>query len=257
MLNPLDHALALGKQGRAVFFCNEDKSPACAKGCYAASCSEADIRQLRRNAPKAPLLALSTGVRSGVDVLDIDAPTGGLDWYRIHAANIGATRAYMTRREGIHLWFQHHSGLKNWVGRPAPGVDIRTTGGSAIYWPAAGLPVLNAAEPSPWPDWLLKQILPEQRLYYQAPATNALPVAQGYADAALRRATLAVASAPVGQRNYTLNREAFGLLRFAQTGVLQAPLIAEYLARAALYSGLNRNEITQTLASALRARGIA
>ena len=44
-------------------------------------------------------------------------------------------------------------------------------------------------------------------------------------------------------------------MRFVESGVLSAQDIANALVSAALASGLDRNEVTATVASAIRARG--
>jgi hypothetical protein len=80
---------------------------------------------------------------------------------------------------------------------------------------------------------------------------------KGYAAAALQRAVDSVGRATRGSRNETLNREAFGLSRFALSGALDAQLIANALATAGLAAGLAEREVRGTLASAFRAAGIA
>jgi hypothetical protein len=68
----------------------------------------------------------------------------------------------------------------------------------------------------------------------------------------LRNAIGRVASAREGQRNDTLNREAFGLLRFARAGDLSTREIAECMAVAARHAGLAARDVQATLGSVLR-----
>jgi hypothetical protein len=72
-----------------------------------------------------------------------------------------------------------------------------------------------------------------------------------YIAAALRRASDAVAGAPKGARNDTLNREAHSLARL---GDLPDETIERVLAEAATAGGLSPWEAKRTIASALRAR---
>lgn len=144
--------------------------------------------------------------------------------------------------------------MRNSAGRIAPGVDIRASGGYVVWWPAAGLPIENPATVAEWPAWLLDILAPRS----QARPVTALPIlGKGYAVAALRRAVDAVGRATPGTRNDTLNREAFGLSRFAFSGTLDAQCIANALATAGLAAGLPEREVRGTLASAFRAAGIA
>jgi hypothetical protein len=74
-----------------------------------------------------------------------------------------------------------------------------------------------------------------------------------YIRAAVRRAVEHVARARQGERNETLNAEAFGLARFAASGRLDRETLFLSLAAAAEAAGLPRREIVTTLGSALRA----
>lgn len=86
----------------------------------------------------------------------------------------------------------------------------------------------------------------------RSPTALALPSDKGnrYALAALANAVAKVASAPVGTRNDTLNREAFGVLQLAAAGAIDANEVRARLHRAALDSGLGEDEIASTLRSA-------
>jgi hypothetical protein len=87
-------------------------------------------------------------------------------------------------------------------------------------------------------------------------AKNADPTRRRpYAEAALRNAIGRVASAREGQRNDTLNKEAFGLVRFARAGDLSMRDIAECMAVAARHAGLAARDVQATLRSVLRSAG--
>jgi Bifunctional DNA primase/polymerase, N-terminal len=115
--------------------------------------------------PRAPLVGVPTGKRNGFDVLDIDGDAGRA-WYDLNFDAIPRTRAHSTRR-GLHLLFVHSPGLRCSTGSKkngiAPGIDVRSDGGFAIYWPRQGLPIEDAPL-SEWPDWLLQEAMRVPRL---------------------------------------------------------------------------------------------
>jgi hypothetical protein len=100
----------------------------------------------------APLVGAPTGERNGFDALDIDP--GGAGWYDANFDALHRTRAHQTRRDGVHLLFQHAPGLRGSVERIAPGVDVRAEGSYVIWWPREGFAVEDAPI-CEWPDWLL------------------------------------------------------------------------------------------------------
>jgi hypothetical protein len=236
-----------------VFPCLATKAPACPNGFKAAVTDPAAVQVLWAKYP-GQLVGVPTGQNSGFDVLDIDPRHGGQEWLDANGYRLPETRTHQTKSGGCHLLFAHKSGLRNSAGKIAPGVDIRGDGGYIIWWPAAKLPVLSNTPIADWPEWLLESLKPRWEEFQPTPTT--LQCNDKYTAAALRRAAEAVARAPEGQRNCTLNREAFSLMRFVGAG-LSPNTIASALASAALAAGLDRNEITKTLASAIRARNAA
>jgi len=253
-------ALELAELGIPVFPVRDDKRPACPHG-FKDATNDAEAVKLLWKLYPAPLVGVPTGEWSGLDALDVDPRHCGDKWLAEYAAKIPATRIHGTRSGGWHFLFKHHTGLRNSAGRIADGVDVRADGGYLIWWPLAGFPVLSDAPFASWPDWLISLALPPPpppRPAYVFPQKESCGnFGIAYAQAALRRATDNVAYAQQGQRNNTLNCEMFSMLRFAENGALDAKKITETLAGAALVAGLNRAEIIGTIASALRARGIA
>ncbi|MBB1493511.1 AAA family ATPase [Propioniciclava sp. MC1595] len=73
-----------------------------------------------------------------------------------------------------------------------------------------------------------------------------------YAATALAREAEAVAGAPEGQRNDTLNAAAFSLAGLFPSGALDAPTVRDTLLQAAMSAGLSRVESLRTIASAFR-----
>ncbi|MGB9151826.1 MAG: bifunctional DNA primase/polymerase [Alphaproteobacteria bacterium] len=249
-------AVALAKQGIPVFPVHSNKVPACTHGFKDAAKEIKSATSLFLQYP-APLVGVVTGKPSGFDALDIDPRNGGNKWLDEHAAKIPATRIHRTRSGGWHYLFQHHAGLRNSAGRIAAGVDIRADGGSLIWWPSAGFPVLNDALIAPWPDWLLALALPPPHPAIYSTVIDLHDVGDAYIRAALRRGVDAVMNAAEGTRNAVLNQQAWSLMRFAQSGGIGAQEIAASLYTAACAAGLSHHEIVSTLASAIRARGLA
>ena len=206
---------------------------------------------------RAPLIGVATGQVSGIDVLDLDAKSGGAAWWRAHSAQLMPTRTHRTLSGGLHFVFQHAPGLRNSAGRLAPGCEVRADGGDVLWWPAAGFPVLSDAQAAAWPDWLLHALQASSMPSVPCPA-SALPGScdaggRRYAVGALRHAVRLIAAAPEGARNDVLNREAFGLARFISLGLLSAVDIVGSLAIAAQTAGLPAAETERTITSALRA----
>jgi putative DNA primase/helicase len=131
-----------------IFPCNLAKEPLTAHGFK-------DARRGARGWKAWPLVGFPTGAKSGFDVLDID-PTGR-KWFDANYDALPTTLAHSTHR-GLHLVFRHAVGLGCSSGKIAAGIDVRSTGGYAIYWPATGLPI-DDHPICEWPDWLLKEAM--------------------------------------------------------------------------------------------------
>jgi putative DNA primase/helicase len=129
-----------------IFPCNLAKEPLTAHGFK-------DAKRGARGWKGWPLVGFPTGARSGFDVLDIDPR--GRKWFDQNYDALPTTLAHSTHR-GLHLVFRHAIGLGCSSGKIAQGVDVRSTGGYAIYWPATGLPV-DDHPVCEWPDWLLAE----------------------------------------------------------------------------------------------------
>jgi hypothetical protein len=257
----LDSALALAAEGRRCFPCRAGKQPATTHGFLDATSDPVALRALWRQYP-APLVGMTTGAASGIDVLDLDLQRPeAAEWWPAHRHRLPETRVHRTRSGGLHLLFDHAAGLRCTAGSIAPGVDTRADGGYAIHWPAAGLPVLCDAPPAPWPEWLIEELSPPRpaapsAVWTPSPDPSRYRATSRYASAALLHAAERVAWAPTGSRNRTLNREAYGIGRLVTGRLLDAQVAVDMLAAAAVVAGLSPREIEATLRSALRARGL-
>jgi putative DNA primase/helicase len=129
-----------------IFPCNLAKEPLTAHGFK-------DAKRGARGWKGWPLVGFPTGERSGIDVLDIDPR--GRKWFDQNFDALPTTLAHSTHR-GLHLVFRHALGLACSTNKIAQGIDVRSTGGYAIYWPTTGLPV-DDHPICEWPDWLLAE----------------------------------------------------------------------------------------------------
>jgi hypothetical protein len=146
--------------GWHVFPCREEnKHPCTPHGFKDASSNPAKIADLWRRFPGG-LVGIATGELSGISVLDIDVKYDtARAWWRQHEHLLPITRAYRTRRGGLHLYFRHASGVRNVEGKPE-GIDVRGQGGYVISWWCAGFECLDHEQPHPWPHWLTSYFWP-------------------------------------------------------------------------------------------------
>jgi hypothetical protein len=255
----LDAALMLVGDGRRCFPCFADKRPATPHGFKDAPSDPDTLRNLWWRYPGL-LVGLATGAASDIDVLDLDRKhPAALEWWSQNRHHLPSTRVHRTRSRGLHLVFQHRPGMRCWTGRPVLGIDGRTNGGFAIWWPAAGLPVLCEAPPAPWPTWLVDELKPPSttsRARVPPAAPSGERRGSRYGGTALRHAAERVARAPAGIRNSILNAETFGIVRLVSAGLLDIQEVADTLAAAAVVAGLSLREIQATLRSAIVARGL-
>jgi Bifunctional DNA primase/polymerase, N-terminal len=202
-------------------------------------------------------LGLVTGRR--FDVLDLDGEQG-----------VEALRAALsiapwehpgpvarTGGGGWHLLFAP-SGLGNRV-RFMAGMDWRGCGGLIVAPPSqhtsghhyrwvrpmtATLPEIPAG---------LRRLLapPATQRTTLPPAPTSAGHSGGYGRAALAREQAAVATAPIGRRNATLNRAAFNLGQLVAVGLLDADEVQGVLLAAALEAGNPEAKARATIASGL------
>jgi hypothetical protein len=193
-------ALELAARGIPVFPLKANKRP-CQVGAWKdASTDQAAVARLFAD-PLASLIGVPTGAVSGFDILDIDPRKGGDLWERENAQRLPATRTHATRSGGTHYLMRHTPGCGGTsADRIAPGVDIRSDGGYAVWWPAHGFATAGTLH-APWPDWLLLANL--RNINPNTPVPNAEDLSPP--DAASLLALLAVMPNPesVTRDDYT------------------------------------------------------
>ena len=170
-MTPVEHAAYLAANGVPVFPCYPEghgnrpdgrpyyKSPRIAGWQLYASTDEAQIRAWFNQWPDS-LVAVPTGARSGLYVLDLDvkpaAGVSGVDTLRTTGMQPPVTRINHTLTGGMHLLYQLPTTgeARTDAGMLGAGVDRRGNGGYIIWWPAHGGAV-TAGPVSPCPQWMV------------------------------------------------------------------------------------------------------
>jgi hypothetical protein len=209
----LDIALAIATQlGFPVFPCGANKRPAIPEdkgghGYLDATTDPGAIRALFAKAGNAArLVGVPTGLRTGVDVVDIDPRHNGDVWERENRHRLPETRIHQTGGGGHHHLLRHHPGVRNSAAMIAPGVDVRGDGGYVIWPPSAGYSVINEVEPADWSPWLLELVLrtePPPRPFVR---TEPGEISDKRLDGLLRSLLDRLSRAPEGAKHDTLLR---------------------------------------------------
>jgi hypothetical protein len=242
----LARAMSLVGQGLPCFPCGIAKTPTTPRGLKDATCDPDAVCELWTKRP-GPLVGVSTGGSSGVDVLDIDARNGGDRWLAEHKHRLPLTPVHRTRSGGLHLLFQHQHGMRCSVGKIAAGVDVRADGGYVIWWPAAGFPVISDMPVAAWPSWLCTLAMSRPR-----PKTRHIIVPDQYV---LKRLVRLIAGAREGERNDLTYWAACRAGEMVASGLLAPGAAAAVIAEAATRAGLPRAEAERTARNGVRTTG--
>ncbi len=245
-------ALAFAVHGLAVFPVGSNcKVPRTPHGYKDASRDPAVIRAWWSANPFANL-ACATGHVSGVFVLDVDVKGANglrtLDELERAHSRLPTTWRTRTPSGGAHIWFrQPERTFRNRVGF-APGLDVRTCGGSVAAPPSErdGRSYTWEARPSQTPladapDWLLTLIDPPPVERPPAPPLrlDSLDRLARYAEAAVNGEAHAVATtAPRAGRNHRLFVAAAKLGELAGANIVPVNIIETALEDAAHACGL-------------------
>lgn len=256
----LDAALSYAGYGWPVFPCH-GKEPVVEGGFHSAT---TDAERLRawfgpRNIGFVP-------GRAGLIVLDFDGPEGEASALRLGLLS-EPTLAVLTRR-GRHLYYRHPGGT---IGnrKLAAGIDVRADKGYVLLPPSVHPSghvyawVGKVSEILPLPPLALSALraarepkTAEARSAVSPPIEADTPRRRAYVTAAIENECIELAHTGEGDRNNALNRAAWSLSRFVETGEADAGRLIDIITVAARHTGLDDEEITRTIDSAFRGRGV-
>lgn len=215
-------------------------------------------------------LGIATGVESGIVVVDIDSDAARQTWEREYADDLPTPWLTVRTNRGWHLYFACEYPVAKSVGKLAPDIDILGEGSHAV---APGSPHLKGGfyeldRVSRGPD---KSRLTEQQARMLGPdpaerkrrqhtsttmptAVQATSADHAFVLAVVARGVEDVKGAQEGTRNDTLNKRMYENARMEHTldEAMRSNVHARFEA-AAQHAGLNDQEITDTMRSALQA----
>lgn len=253
-------ALAYARQGWLVLPVNEaTKKPVSKHGVDDATSIEGRVLSLWDEHPDAGV-GVAGGGAARLVIIDVDA-LESFSQLKAELGELPATRAARTPRGGSHFYLRWPGSgqitAKNSVNRLAKKVDVRSVSGYVVAPPSNGYVWTCEAEvaemPPAWAARLEELARPKRSVPRPQPPRPPAGPAASYADAALRRAVEAVRAAHEGERNMTLNREAYSLAGLVAAGELVEGTVRDELMAAAAAAGLPQVEAGKTVDSGFAA----
>src|SRR5581483_2759319 len=219
-----------------------------------------EIRAWLRQWPDANI-GIVTGAISGIVVLDCDSDDA-MAFARQWGLPELAPR--VKTGNGWHIYFAHPGyRVRNFVKQDGDAIDLRGDGGFIVAPPSvhpsgsAYRWELKADDLPPIPDWLAQIIAEKPKKPTQQNGNGHNPQAYSgttpYARAALQAELEKLRNTPEGSRNDQLNRSAYNVFRLMAGGDLPEDETYSAVYGVALETGLEHDEITATLNSALEA----
>lgn len=260
-------ALEYARRGWSVFpLANREKTPVTAHGFKDATTDAGQVERFWNGSPRN--IGIATGEVSGFFVVDVDGAEGLTEWHALADGHEPITTlTAITGGGGLHLLFRW---VNEWPINNSPiskNIHVRGNGGYIVappsvhpngnvyLWQDESVAIADA------PLWLFELLVGDKRKSSPPPSANADAPANNsnnhntsrYAEAALRSAVDRIGRASEGNRNDTLNREAFAVGAFVRDGHIDRATVERELHAAALAAGLTESETDKTLRSALDA----
>jgi len=188
------------------------------------------------------------GVPCGNDndmlVLDVDvkSKTNGFQTIKDLNLPIPNTKSQVTLSGGKHYIFNYPKDGKDYKNRVGflPGLDIRSRGGWIAWYGDNGLPTLDA------PEWLLNEI---NKTKQKESVASQIKLTNEVAMESFNKCLDNIRSAAEGERNHTLNTEAFKIGQLLKSSDITEEYANVEITKAALEIGLDRAEIRTTTRS--------
>jgi putative DNA primase/helicase len=231
------------------------KHPIPFEGCKAATLDAAVIDAWWDKTPDANLAIATGSISSGLFVVDIDGPEA-FDAY-LDIMGVGAPTHVKTGGGGNHVYFSYPEG-RNTHWKIADKIDTRGEGGYVLAPPSLHRSGKRYEWWGPEPNWsAMGQPLPEVLVELLKPRIATPPAepkinhgsSTAYAEGIRKNALLRVRAAGEGQRNSTLNDEAFLLGQWIGGGELAPHGVAEALEAAS--TDPDAKKVTSTVRRAL------
>lgn len=186
-------------------------------------------------------IGVLAGESSGLTIIDVDPRNGGDQSLAAISHLLPETLTVQTGGGGLHLYFSHVDGLRNSADKLGAGIDIKTTGGTVVAPPSHHFSGgyyrwLNEDAPiASLPDTIVKRLLsPPPALVTMPQTLRTAGAGSRYGMVALERNCQAIATAPAGQQNSTLNACAYSIGRLVGGGELSP----DYALRSLCHAGL-------------------
>lgn len=177
-------------------------------------------------------------------VLDIDVKGKSNGFQTIKDLNlpIPATQSQLTPSGGKHYIFTYPKDGKDYKNRVnfLPGLDIRSRGGWIAWYGSCGLLRIDA------PEWLLDEI---NKTKDKPTVDSQIKLAPEIAMGIFEKCIDTIRSAGEGERNHTLNTEAFKIGQLLTSSDITQEYANEEIKKAALEIGLDPGEIRATTKS--------
>ena len=240
-------ALALARQGVAVFPLNEDKSPRVAGGFHGASTV---LKVVRAMPWEGEGVMIAAAIPKGVVVIDVDPRNGGDNTLALFPA-LPRTRTTKTRSDGRHYWLTIEPGTEM-RGKLGPGIDVKRHGkGYVVIPPSAGYSYVVKGRLAKCPAWLLDELKVERKFTpgegQMAPRYFPFQTGTPYGEAALKNGLNDLRDAGDGGRHETLNRVAFTLGMLSAGGELDGDKTCEAILAVAVEIGLDEPDAVDVL----------
>lgn len=216
----------------------------------------------------APMLAIRTGVASGLVAVDVDPAHGGEESLAglVERGLTPRTALVRTGSGGKHLYYRHPGApVHNSQSRLGPGIDVRGDGGYVVappsIHPRTGKPYrwIGGLAPVEMPLALVKACAPppEPAMVNRQVLTGSCATAEfTRPDRLLEKLLDTVRQAPEGMRRTTLYGSARGVARMVRAGALNASDAVAALTNAGREAGQTARETTAAIRGGFRDEGV-